>query len=163
MSIDDKTYYQYLNLSSTCEQSQIRINYQKLALLYHPDKREPNEELDQLFLKVQEAYEILKDPISRKDYDLSLTNIQYKDEGVINEEIEIYEMNFNEDEEYYYYTCRCGDYYRLDEQDLLNSSNEKLASNQELSTLVQCSNCSLIIKVHYQIEEEDLYFETLNI
>jgi curved DNA-binding protein CbpA len=33
MSIDDKTYYQYLNLSSTCEQNQIRINYQKLALL----------------------------------------------------------------------------------------------------------------------------------
>ena len=54
--------------------SDIKSAYKKLALMYHPDKMgESYSETDkEVWLKVQNAYETLIDPVKRKRYDSSL-------------------------------------------------------------------------------------------
>ena len=43
----------------------IRASYRELVLKYHPDKNR-TEEAKQMFLKVNEAYTILKDPLFKQ-------------------------------------------------------------------------------------------------
>jgi molecular chaperone DnaJ len=49
-------------------------------LLYHPDKTD-NELLKAKFVEIKEAYEVLRDPVKRKNYDLSFDNFSYKKEA----------------------------------------------------------------------------------
>ncbi len=52
----------------------IKSAYRKLALMYHPDKigESISESDKEVWLKVQNAYETLIDPVGRKRYDSSL-------------------------------------------------------------------------------------------
>ncbi len=59
-------YYEILAINQNANEEQIKIAYKKLILLTHPDKQGGNKEK---FQKVQEAYEILSDPVKRKTYD----------------------------------------------------------------------------------------------
>ena len=61
-------YYKVLGVSRTATQDQIQKAYRQKARRYHPDiSKEPNAE--ERFKKVNEAYEVLKDPQSRQRYD----------------------------------------------------------------------------------------------
>ena len=59
-------YYKILKCERTDTLDKIKRNYRKLALKYHPDKNPNGEEQ---FKRIAEAYEVLSDPISRKEYD----------------------------------------------------------------------------------------------
>ncbi len=67
------THYEILEVSKTAGTEQITKAYRNLARIYHPDKAETNnlsqEEATIKFQQIQEAYEILKDPEKRKNYD----------------------------------------------------------------------------------------------
>jgi curved DNA-binding protein CbpA len=58
--------YLILGLSNNATSDDIKIAYKKLAQQYHPDKNNGD---DTLFVKIKFAYEVLIDPISRKQYD----------------------------------------------------------------------------------------------
>lgn len=63
-----KDYYKTLGVDKKATEDQIKIAYRKLARKYHPDvSKEANAE--EQFKAVQEAYEVLKDPKKRKEYD----------------------------------------------------------------------------------------------
>ncbi|CAK61382.1 unnamed protein product (macronuclear) [Paramecium tetraurelia] len=62
----NKNYYQALNLTNKATQDEIKSAFYTLAKLYHPDKN-PNS-IDQ-FKAINEAYEVLKNPTTKKDYD----------------------------------------------------------------------------------------------
>ncbi len=66
LELEDKTY--------EAGDSDIRRAYQKLALKYHPDKLgdKITEADKQMWLKIQDAYETLSDPVKRKKYDSTL-------------------------------------------------------------------------------------------
>ena len=49
--------------------NEIKIHYRKYAKIHHPDKGGDAEQFKQL----QEAYEILMDPIKRHQYDIDLS------------------------------------------------------------------------------------------
>ncbi len=53
-----KKYYSRLGLSETANSEDIRRQFRKLAMKYHPD-RNPSENAQEEFLKITEAYEIL--------------------------------------------------------------------------------------------------------
>lgn len=63
-----KDYYQTLGVSPEADGDEIRRAYRKLARKYHPDlNKEAGSE--EKFKEIGEAYEVLKDPEKRKQYD----------------------------------------------------------------------------------------------
>ncbi|CAB3223857.1 unnamed protein product [Arctia plantaginis] len=68
VNLTDVTYYEILGISKKATAQEIRQAYKKLAVKFHPDKN-PNEEQQEKFLKITEAYETLKDSSKRQNYD----------------------------------------------------------------------------------------------
>jgi len=58
-------YYSILGVGKTASQDDIKKAYRKLAMKHHPDRGGSAEKLQQ----VNEAYDVLKDPTKRKQYD----------------------------------------------------------------------------------------------
>lgn len=61
-------FYRVLGLASNASDDDIKRCYKKLAVKYHPDKTSDTTH-HELFIKIQEAYETLKDPEKRRKYD----------------------------------------------------------------------------------------------
>lgn len=66
-----KNYYTILEINKDSDIEQIKKAYRNLALKYHPDKNK-DFNASQKFIEITEAYEILKDPIKRSEYDKKL-------------------------------------------------------------------------------------------
>lgn len=62
-------YYDTLGLRPGASQDEIKKSFRTLALKHHPDKNKNSEESKQKFMKIVEAYEVLSDEQSRKNYD----------------------------------------------------------------------------------------------
>lgn len=58
-------YYSMLNVKRTATEKEIRINYFNLAKKFHPDKFKGPVEI---FKKISDAYNTLKDPHKREEY-----------------------------------------------------------------------------------------------
>lgn len=68
MSVKFEDYYKILGVSKGASQEEIQRAYKKLAKKYHPDvSKEPDAE--EQFKRVSEAYEVLKSPETRQQYD----------------------------------------------------------------------------------------------
>lgn len=65
-------YYQALGVSMDADMGTIKSRYRKLARMSHPDMNPGDKDKEKKFKEVSEAYEVLKDPAKRADYDLSL-------------------------------------------------------------------------------------------
>jgi DnaJ-class molecular chaperone len=86
-----KTHYDVLNLNKDCSLKEIKRNYRKLALQYHPDKiqyRSSNttqkfnnsiDDLKKIFLDIQDAYAVLSSATRRLQYDLLIAGFEYED------------------------------------------------------------------------------------
>ncbi|KAG6535355.1 chaperone protein dnaJ 20, chloroplastic-like [Zingiber officinale] len=71
-----ESMYDLLSVSHTAGPSEIRAAYRRQALRWHPDAcRSAGDErrYAERFMLAREAYEVLSDPASRRDYDLSLS------------------------------------------------------------------------------------------
>jgi curved DNA-binding protein len=66
--MDFKDYYQILGVDTAADKKAIKTAYRKLARKYHPDVSDHNNAEDK-FKEVTEAYEVLKDPEKRAEYD----------------------------------------------------------------------------------------------
>lgn len=72
--MDNKDYYKIMGVDKDASDKDIKLAYRKLARKYHPDiSKEPDAEAK--FKEMGEAYEVLKDPAKRAQYDQEL---QYK-------------------------------------------------------------------------------------
>lgn len=63
-----KDYYSVLGVTTESNEDEIRRAYHKLALRYHPDKN-PEEDAEEKFKEIAEAYDVLTDPQKRNLYD----------------------------------------------------------------------------------------------
>ncbi|KAG6695183.1 hypothetical protein I3843_09G085000 [Carya illinoinensis] len=70
---DEDDCYDLLGVSQSANSSEIKKAYYKLSLKYHPDKN-PDPESRKIFVKVANAYEILKDEATREQYDYAIAH-----------------------------------------------------------------------------------------
>lgn len=68
-TMEYKDYYKILCIKKAATQEEIKKSYRDLARKYHPDKNKGDKAAEEKFKEINEAYEVLKNPESRKKYD----------------------------------------------------------------------------------------------
>jgi molecular chaperone DnaJ len=63
-----KDYYKTLGVSPAASMQDIKKAFRRLALQFHPDKNHDNSHATARFREIQEAYEVLSDPLQRETY-----------------------------------------------------------------------------------------------
>lgn len=78
----NKNYYEILQINQNASSEIIEKAYKTLAKKYHPDLQEESKksESEEILKEINEAYEVLSDPIKRKNYDMTLTNSSITEE-----------------------------------------------------------------------------------
>ncbi|XP_045379686.1 dnaJ homolog subfamily C member 24 isoform X2 [Camelus dromedarius] len=119
--IPKKDWYRILGADPTASVSDLKQKYQKLILMYHPDKQSADvpagtvEECIQKFIEIDQAWKILGNEETKKEYDLQ-----------------------RHDDHSFSLSCRCGGKYSVSKDEI------------EEVTLISCDTCSLIIELlHY--------------
>ncbi len=64
-----KDYYKELGVAKTATAAEIKKAYRTLANKYHPDKTKGDKAAEEKFKDINEANEVLSDPVKRKKYD----------------------------------------------------------------------------------------------
>lgn len=64
-----KTLYEILDLTKEADPATIKQRYRKLSRQYHPDRNPGDKEALEKYNEIQEAYEVLSDPIRKSIYD----------------------------------------------------------------------------------------------
>lgn len=86
----------------------------------------------------------MRNATSRKSYDIELATQRNKQDMAIGAEIDLDDMEYNEETCSFALVCRCSGDYVITEEEL------------ELGIdIVACNNCSLRIRVLYDVIEED--------
>ncbi|ESQ51969.1 hypothetical protein EUTSA_v10017431mg [Eutrema salsugineum] len=64
-----KDHYKVLELNCDASDDEIRSNFIRLALKWHPDKLKEGDSATSRFQEINEAYQVLSDPFTRQEYD----------------------------------------------------------------------------------------------
>lgn len=77
-TVEFKDYYEILGVDKNADEKEIKKQYRKLAKKYHPDLNPNDDQAQERFKEIGEAYEVLSDPEKRQKYDQfgSTTNFQ---------------------------------------------------------------------------------------
>ncbi|XP_077213367.1 uncharacterized protein LOC143848335 [Tasmannia lanceolata] len=158
-----KTHYDVLSVKEDASHEEIRASYRAAILDSHPDKFqgkfdafEPCHELQERFLMVQKAWEILGDINSRAVYDMELKASRQDSE--IADDVKFEEMTVEDCGEILElcYQCRCGDYFSVNSTELgeMGFSLEghgrrelRTINAAPTSVVLPCGSCSLKIRL----------------
>ncbi|XP_053576375.1 dnaJ homolog subfamily C member 24 [Bombina bombina] len=138
---NQKDWYSILGAKPTDSQTELKQKYQKLALLYHPDKQKRDlpevqfEGSQQRFIEISQAWKILGNEDAKREYDLQLRESEMTKMWPVDNQIQLQDMSWIRDEESYSFPCRCGGRYIIAENEAVQD------------TLVYCDSCSLIIEI----------------
>ncbi len=69
-----KDYYYILGVDANCTADDVKEAYRKLSKKFHPDLNQNDGYFESRFKEIQEAYDILSDPRSRRRYDDQFIN-----------------------------------------------------------------------------------------
>ncbi|KAI8821497.1 DnaJ domain-containing protein [Fimicolochytrium jonesii] len=161
-----RTHYETLQLPPSASADDIKRQYQKLALEYHPDKAPPTfspaalTQRTHAFRTIHAAYATLRDPALRDAYDDRLrSGAASTGDGIVHSEVDLDDMEYYEEGDggddgdrdgnvagsggAFIWPCRCGGRYIVREQELEEGVDE-----------VMCSTCSLRIRVLYRVVDD---------
>ncbi|KAM9471060.1 dnaJ homolog subfamily C member 24 isoform 1-T2 [Clarias gariepinus] len=139
----EKNWYSVLGATPTDSVQELKQKYQRLVLTFHPDKQDPSlseEEAGlqlQRFIDVDQAWKILSDEESRRQFDLQLRAQELKQCWPVDACITLEDMNRDSENECYSYSCRCGGEFLLENED----------AEDDEDAVVCCDTCSLSIEV----------------
>ncbi|KAG4071960.1 hypothetical protein HA402_006121 [Bradysia odoriphaga] len=130
------TFYEILNCDRTASTDEIKKSYQTLILKHHPDKQEQNSK-SEVFVRLNEAWHILRDPDKRRAYDAEILQKQFSENRIVHEVVNL-DMDFQFDPESNSYCrdCRCGAQFVVFKEDI-----------DKDDSYLECDECSLVIGV----------------
>ncbi len=64
-----RDYYEIVGVGRNASEKDIRQAFRRLARKYHPDMNPGNKQAEATFKEINQAYEVLSDPETRKKYD----------------------------------------------------------------------------------------------
>lgn len=131
-----ENYYTILNCDQNASHEQLKKSYQTLVKLHHPDKQD-DLQTTEIYRKIDEAWQILKNAEARKEYDARLLNDEFVKDLLIYATLNLDELEWNKDENFYSYNCRCGGLYIV-----------PLNCLEDEECIVNCDECSLVIQIH---------------
>ncbi|XP_078196925.1 dnaJ homolog subfamily C member 24 isoform X2 [Callithrix jacchus] len=108
---------------------------------YHPDKQSTDvpagtvEERVQKFIEIDQAWKILGNEETKREYDLQRCEDDLRSIGPVDAQVYLEEMSWNEDDHSFYLSCRCGGKYSVSKDEA------------EEVNLISCDTCSLIIEL----------------
>jgi curved DNA-binding protein CbpA len=119
--------YERLGVAPDCSFVELRRQYHRLLLEYHPDKNDPADATARThFDGIQSAYRILSNVELRLKYDQEQE--RHRLHRLAHADLDWDELN--DDDEY---SCRCGTILQLDKDDPTN--------------IIECPNCSTRIEL----------------
>ncbi|XP_041693820.1 dnaJ homolog subfamily C member 24 [Coregonus clupeaformis] len=137
-----KDWYSILESSPSDGLQDLKQKYQRLALMYHPDKRGPDvtvteaEEHLHRFIEVDQAWKVLSNQETKRAYDLQLRASELNQSWPVDARVCLDDMTLDEDNEVYTYGCRCGGEFSIGREEA-----------EEEEAIVCCDTCSLSIEV----------------
>src|ERR1041385_4954441 len=69
MAAAKRDYYEVLGVAKGATEEEIKKAYRKVAMQWHPDRNPGNHDAESKFKEATEAYEVLRDPKQRAQYD----------------------------------------------------------------------------------------------
>ena len=81
MPVEFKDYYKTLGLERSATEDEIKKAFRKFARLYHPDVAKDKKTAEEKFKEINEANEVLSDPVKRKKYDE--LGVHWQDQGPV--------------------------------------------------------------------------------
>ena len=85
-------YYNTLNVDKHSTAEEIKKQFRKLSMKYHPDKNNNSKESESIFQRISEAYDTLGDESKRKEYDY---NLGFSFDSFEPKESDLFNMFFN--------------------------------------------------------------------
>ncbi|KAJ2897538.1 hypothetical protein IWW38_001684 [Coemansia aciculifera] len=151
MSTDTKDHYAVLGVCHTATLEEIKRAYYALSREVHPDKihttaavSKETEDVKKLeFHQISIAWEILRDPAKRREYDRIQSSEQNRARGVVHDDVDLDDMDLEEKDMSYTYPCKCSGQYVIAESDLDAGRD-----------IAPCSDCSLKIRVLFKVADE---------
>lgn len=136
MTEQQESLYCILNSEQSASYEELKANYQKLVKQFHPDKCTDKETASNYrFQEIDNAWKILRDPESRKQYDATLLQEDLEERPLIYAEVTANELEFNSDR-VAYFACRCGSNFVINREDLVAKP-----------IIIECSECTNCISV----------------
>uniref|UniRef100_A0A8C5LEA6 DnaJ homolog subfamily C member 24 n=2 Tax=Jaculus jaculus TaxID=51337 RepID=A0A8C5LEA6_JACJA len=136
-----KDWYSILGADPSTSVSDLKHKYQKLILMYHPDKHSADlpaqtvEECLQKFLEIDQAWKILGNEETKRKYDLQRHEDELRNIGPVDAQVYLEEMSWNEGDCTFSLGCRCGGKYSVSKDEAEDIS------------LISCDACSLVIEL----------------
>ncbi|CAD5224241.1 unnamed protein product [Bursaphelenchus xylophilus] len=123
-------FYALFGLKENASPTDIKQGYHQFLLKVHPDKNQDQSDSEIINL-AQQAYKTLKNPSTRKGYDIWLREQRLREERELISE----EIHLEPEEKTLETDCRCGALFEIHAEDLANVVDY---------ALFECSNCSFM-------------------
>ncbi|KAJ2777567.1 hypothetical protein H4R18_005089 [Coemansia javaensis] len=140
-------YYAVLGVAPMATHEEIRRAYHALSRKIHPDRQPAPSGAAAAateFHRIGAAWEVLGDRARRRAYDEQRSACRRRQRGVVQEEVSLDDMDYNEALRTYTYACRCSGHYSIAEADLERGCE-----------IAPCGDCSLKICVLYDVVDDD--------